>query len=748
MFTEFQFLDEYQLDVFIRTTLGATILYNNLRWDSQSNKLTIYTTENDVSADTSLLLKDALTSYPNAPPDLTATRNERAVNTGEISVFSAQKNKQVVLPKGNPGQFLTVDPDTESGLAWASFSTESSNGGSLTTTDDYIRYMELYTLTPQKFGPGVPTPLLLKVERRKDLPTFEHELSSEIFSTTEVGTLTFSFKVGFQWASQPKSTNAKIRVFIQAKAISAFIWEDIPGGLAYCTLDARYANSETSTFLQFPRHCAAGDAFRIMCVEDSDTNLVQTSGHSLVSVCKIEVGGILYDTSSFLYFTNCSCAHNQIVSPDSPTDVEFSDSVILTGNYSKISDSQIKVSISSGFYVLGRVTLETFGGDVGDSVYCEMQLLTDYGSGGNFWSSLPGGTCNLDMTVSENSASRQQGTVCCIPLLPADSILKVSLTILGTTNPNVVVEVVREASSFYSINFATTDINSGLKCLDIVGINQNKLTASQWDDIQLNVATIQDSIFTQDPQQTMIQCSEPGTYLVYYRVSVFLSSPDPQSIGNVCVRLCVNGSQEFYEALGSRASTTVTSEKFATMVGSCLLNLGNNYQIKLQGLLNNVGSVKPTDILSTVPNQVEFIMAKLENTKISVPAPGLLVFGTYYSHEVEASKTSNIGTDYVEKLSLTTHNLTSGMYKISCNYFFGVSSPSAKFISRLVQDDVTTISEITSSLPTADVEGSRFNFDILNLSAGVHRFSLQWKSNAEDTTSTIRACKLEFYRVG
>ena len=749
VFTTFNILDEYQLENYIRTFLGQTILFNNLRWDSEDNILTIYTTEEAYSLDTYAQLQGLLVSYPNAEIDSSNSRGQRAVNTGDLVVYDGKLNRQVVIPKGSPGQILTVDPLTETGIGWADFSPEGSTGGSLTTTDDFIRYLELYCSSSDKLAFEVPTSLCFNIERRKDAPTFIHDARSSEFSTTEEGTHMISLKVGFQWSSSPKSDNARIRVRAQVKPLFSASWENVQGALAFCTLDSRYDKSQTSTFFQFPRYCAAGDTFRIICVEESNTNNVETSGQSLVSVCKILVGGILYDTSAFLFCTNASV--QQSISPEDErtTDVNFSDNITITGIYTRDSDSVFKVSIDSGFYIMARLTLETSGGNVGDTLYCEMQLLTDYASSGSAWSPVTGGSCNIDLMVSENCASRQQGSICCIPLLPANSLLKIQLTILDQSNPAITVNIVREATCFYSVSFSSTDVNSELKCLDIVSTYQNPINEVRWTDLQLDMPSIQDTVFTQDPLQTLIQCSDSGTYLVFYRVTAFLSTGGDESdtIGSVSVRLCINGSQGFYEAVGSRASATVTAERFSTVMGSSLLNLGYNCQLKLQALLSNVGSVKSTDMITTVPNQVEFIMAKLENTKVSLPAPGLLVYGSFHGFTFDDSTTSTTGAYFTEKLTLTTGNVPHGTYKVAYNYIYTLSSLTERFIARVLLDDVTVVSEISTAVSHSDAENNHFQFEFISLTPGIHKFSLQWKASNPTTPSSIRACKMEIFRV-
>lgn len=81
VFTSISINDPIQLDTYINTYLGNTILYKSLTYNSGTSTLTVYTGEASLSSTTQTSLSNLFTNYPNPTPNLTSTGIFKILNT-------------------------------------------------------------------------------------------------------------------------------------------------------------------------------------------------------------------------------------------------------------------------------------------------------------------------------------------------------------------------------------------------------------------------------------------------------------------------------------------------------------------------------------------------------------------------------------------------------------------------------------------------------------------------------------------
>ena len=747
--SDIMFKDPHQFEIFLRTQLGANINYNSMQWSPVTKQLTVFTGESLANPSTLVKLQDIVAMYPDPDPDPSYDPPESLSNPGELLTFDRNKNKVAVLSRGFPGQVLTCDPLASIGMRWKDVYNGASSGESPTITDDYIRYLEMYDSSGniQIFPDDIHSIITYNIERRKDTPTFIHDEFSGEFTVTEPGTYLLTFKVGLRWSSAPVFTNGKVIIHLEVKPPNSDVFVDIIGTHRGNTLLRRYADGENSTFVQCIYRCVGGESFRVIVTEATKTGiLVSSAGLSSANAFKCVLGAPGEDLTSAIYSHNTGYSMTLPLDAETSVDIPFQTNTLLdTMFFTKESDTVIRFNQSAGFYLNSVVGLETVGGNPGDSVTYMFNLMIDKGTG--VWEPMTACWSKVSVVVGLDNISGTKSVI--LPIFAffnGGTRLKLTCTFLSRTG-TITVKTIDGGSVFLSMCFASANVKyqQAVRGFNAYSTIAQPLLFGTWSDIPINVTRVSHQVFIQNNTYTMLQCSEPGTYYILYKITV---TTPANSLCNTTTRLVVNGGQGFFEAIGCRASQLITGgDRHSTMCGMALLNLGYNYQIKLQAVIRDLGTLRNTDIVSTVPECCEVFIAKFESTISPLPSPGDIVFGSHYKYVDDFQESSTTSTEFTEKLSISTANVPTGGYRINWNFFYTSSSPTGLVSIRLLRDDAFVVSDVILPIIQSNVYMPYNEFAVENLSGGIHRYSLQWKTLNGLDSASVKGAKIEIFRV-
>ncbi len=159
----------------------------------------------------------------------------------------------------------------------------------------------------------------------------------------------------------------------------------------------------------------------------------------------------------------------------------------------------------------------------------------------------------------------------------------------------------------------------------------------------------------------------------------------------------------------------------------------------------------------------------------------IAVFGTWYKLAKSTPVTTTTQVNWIQKLRLTTDSIPAGDYRISWKFQWNHDSAGNDFESRLQLDDTTNVyfqkqepkdSRSNDSLNSSsgystpnpgeiDVGGGTYQFsttgaaqryifegfEVVTLTAGIHTFDIDFRTDNTNNPSSIWDASLEFWRV-
>lgn len=126
-----------------------------------------------------------------------------------------------------------------------------------------------------------------------------------------------------------------------------------------------------------------------------------------------------------------------------------------------------------------------------------------------------------------------------------------------------------------------------------------------------------------------------------------------------------------------------------------------------------------------------------------------VTFGRHHTFAESLGQSQTNSTTFQTKLTLTTPNLSAGTYRIGFYYNWSLDSIADDFEARLLQDGATNIMEHRQEPQDSGTDQAFTNggFVYRTLTAGVHTFTLQYRTDDGAVTAYIRNVRLEIWRV-
>lgn len=125
------------------------------------------------------------------------------------------------------------------------------------------------------------------------------------------------------------------------------------------------------------------------------------------------------------------------------------------------------------------------------------------------------------------------------------------------------------------------------------------------------------------------------------------------------------------------------------------------------------------------------------------------VFGMGFQQATDDAESTTTSTAFVQKLRLTTASLVSGVYRIGYNYHWRHTGASTNFRAQIQLNDSITI--MSSDVEPQDVAATQSHpvsgFYYTGTISGVQFIDMDYASSNAASTSGIRFCRLEIWRV-
>lgn len=745
-FNNINIQDEYQLDLFLDTYTPHEKFYNSLYY--KGTTLKIYTNEESYSGDTLAVFDDLFSKYPNPPPTITRNLHRRKI-PGAISTFDNIEKDTVLVPVGFPGQTLVADPNLRTGFAWEFPSTDASNGTRNDITDLYTRYLDIYDSVGSQIISGTPISINYNKHRRVD-PAYNHDLNTaSVITLVDPGTYTFSLKVGVQWfdVNDIPDFDAILQAYIEVTSPGNNIPTKLISTDIYITLPSNVTSIfKQSKFGQFSYQSATGGEL-VSCKikEISNSNNVITSPNlNELSSIKFTIDDPINDQGEYL---NIYDSVGDLVIGTDWTDIPLTANSLM-GSYTHFEPQNdgtllyIFTPGNSNFFLVFKSALKVVGAALGNSIICHVKMMFDAGGG---WTDLDGThifpiSFNITSTNWDNMKTYSVNTVL---TFPADTLLKFCAKVESNNGTGVVKTI--QNCNVCNVIYPFGGVTGQDTIRAFVGLNTEPINLTQyyWTDISLEYTVILDNLFLQTPDKKSVIISDTGTYQIVYRIAITdASSSNP---GMITARIVVNAGNGFFEVSGSRITTCYQGDNRSVGLGTSMLYLGHNYQMKLQVLIENSGP-NVSNTATCIPYDCNLMIFKFEQTVEPLPLPGMNIFGNFYTEVSNTHEDMTYQTNFVEKLRLITPTITNGNYRIIWRFNWSMSSTIDPFIASIKHDDVEIVNfNNTTMIPYHD--NNYMDLQLIDLEGGSHTFTISWKSSNSDVAAIISNAKMEFLKI-
>ena len=744
--------DRVQLNQFFRSMLPASVKYSNILYMANSSKMIVYTHEEVYSTTTYDKLLEVFIKYPNPPPlDVSGIIDEEVVSSGDLLTFDKNLKKTVRVPVGLPGQLLTVDPASNTGIGWRDFSSEASNGSRVSVTDLFYHYIDVFDSGGTSRVTQTPSYVEYNITRRKDIQTYSHGQSDwSGITLNEGGIFTFFIKTGVQWADQRlmPDFDALVKCVVEVTAPDGVTKYEIPNSVKYIILPTTTAHHARSTrYTEFAfRSLNGGETLRMKVQEITNTGNIQFSPTvSSFSCMRVVIDSPSVDITN--HATYYDSVGNITIGNTWQLIPMLTDAIAIEGQPSASplitvdSTGFFRINSSAIFHLYWKIGLEITNAMPGDVIVYNFDLVYDVGAG---WTQYKYSQKSGSITVISGTNMPRTGALFAMASFPPNTKFAFRARVISNTGSGVLKTIQNVSSVNILVPNSTLTGQDNIKGISAYSTQILSITPKSWVDVPLDDVFFMDDVFNQNSSNTITQCSEKGTYVVLYRVAV--KDPLSTKLGNVSARIVMNAGQGFLEASGSRSSIYYTNGLSSAIIGSALLYMGYNYQLKLQLILEDPDAIG-SSYAETMLGSCDLTVVKLEKTIEPFPIPGTNVFGTYYSQTGSYEEQVTVSTDYVPVVQLNSSNIPQGVYKLTWRFNWTTSSSTENFIAQIVMDNVTVIRTYTQKTTQAFGENVVYDFDILSLTSGLHSYTLQFNTSSTSAEVRMKNIKMDFMRV-
>ncbi len=166
------------------------------------------------------------------------------------------------------------------------------------------------------------------------------------------------------------------------------------------------------------------------------------------------------------------------------------------------------------------------------------------------------------------------------------------------------------------------------------------------------------------------------------------------------------------------------------------------------GHTHGIDDLTDVDTTTSAPSVGEQLEWDGSNWVPAAAGGGGSVFGSEFTSAESLGSSSTTSTTYVQKLRLTTASLPAGDYFIQWSYQISTDKSSIAVGAKIEHDDTTVLMETNRQMPTLgqfDVQGG---FAKVTLSAAVHTFDLDFKTESgAGAGANVKDARLTLWRV-
>jgi hypothetical protein len=303
-------------------------------------------------------------------------------------------------------------------------------------------------------------------------------------------------------------------------------------------------------------------------------------------------------------------------------------------------------------------------------------------------------------------------------------------------------------AAFADVTLDTTDVQNNTAILAIDGGNAARIQVLIAGVYQIGYACTIDNGINYSNQ--FLRCMLNGSQILAGSERVQYDSGEKQNFCNVFTTTLSAG--DYISLQGQTDGVQITDPKLilANLVFWIVELKGSKGDQGLPGSGSSITVKNDNTNIANTPHTALNFAPPLRATDAG-GGTALIenLFGQYFTEAaVEAGTTTTLAT-YQLSVRLTTPNVPAGKYRVGWSYEWGLSTTSNNFNGRILQDGATVLWDHVQE-PQDNAAAQQHpagGFQYVTLTAGVHTFDIEYRSQTAGVTARIWDSHLEFWRV-
>ena len=642
------------------------------------------------------------------------TTYQPTTTKGDITVHNG--TTQIRLPVGDTDNQVIVSDNAESpGVRWAVL-----NEADIITPAETKGYdafgTQIEPLEEGSFGE-----ITLDTVRTSNV-IFFHSGSNGSITINENGTYLIFGRLS---AEKGSSGTTEVEAKLQLNNGS---WSDIPGSNMRILLrngTVGLGSASASCILQI----TSGEIVRMVANLVSDDDAYTFENGSSIVIIKLQPGVSVDNNRHFEGYTNTTTTITGSYT-DIPLNIERIKEVPFIHS---TASAELEFNETATYVIVARATTETTTNT--NETNARMRLVLDSGGGYN---ELPGTIAYMSSRNNSNGNSNSGAAMIVYDATLGDKIKLQCQRNVGSST----LRAISGGSGIMAVKINLGDSEDDTNYFDAYNSVSTAIGGS-FTDIPLNTERKKDGLFLHTAGSSQVTVGETGLYLIYGRITIAKNSGD-NTLTQSVVRIVSDIGSGFNEMQGSRGNIySDGSLQGNTATIQIYDNLVSGTALKMQA------TIWDGDAFSTVSGGSGLVLLRIKSTTGGSSSSPLVIFGSQSKFSESIGLSSTTSTGWIQKVRLTTADVPAGTYRISTFYNWSHNSVSTEFQARIQIDDSVTIYEHNEEpgASSTDAYWDASGFHWVSLSDGTHTIDLDFRSDNNGDTASIRNARLEFWRI-
>lgn len=658
--------------------------------------------------------------------DTTDNKLKSRNSSGTITVFQPTTTKgditihngttQVRLPLGGfDNQVMVSDALESTGVKWATL-----NEADLILPEE-TKGFDTFGTQVEAIAEGTFGEITLDTTRTNNI-VFFHSGSNGTITINEDGTY-----LVFAHLSVEKGSAGVTEVEMKLQ-INTGSWGDIAGTNSRIMLrngTVGLGSAYTGCILSI----TSGDDIRMMANLVADNDAYTFENGSGIVIVKLQPGTSTNNNKHFDGYTNAATSIGGTWT-DIPLNLERIKEVPFIHS---TASAELEFNETATYCIVARATTEST--NTTDESNSEMRLAVDTGGG---YAALAGTTAYMS-NYSNSTGNSNTGAI----MLVYDATVgdKIKLQCQRNVGTNTI-EAISGGSGIMAFKIDLGDDEDDTEYFDCYNTTVTAIGGS-FTDIPLNVERKKDGVFVHTSDSAQVTVGETGLYFLFARCTIAKDNGD-NTLTQAVTRLVSDIGTGFTEVQGTRGNIYADgSDQGNTSTTQMYVNLVSGTNLKMQA------TIWDGDSFSTVSGGSGIVLLRIKSSTEAGTSNPLVIFGSQSKIAESSGLSSTSTTAWVQKTRLTTADIPSGTYRIGVFYNWSHNSISTEFQARVQIDDTTTIYEHNEEpgASSTDAYWDASGFQWVSLESGTHTIDLDYRSNNNGDTASIRNARIEFWRI-